>query len=204
MVSFIVMGCETRAQAGCLHLCHDFSFFLSLAFFPLFFSFWMEQLVISTNLFGHEQGVNVWNSVCLVPTALVWTLWGSHLSEVSCDGQTIAGGWDALCISDIILPALGVSVCERVTQDQIGTSLLRQQKAPTSQWCTEWCIFHRACFPAWLPRCSLLSNGAALSGTQWLKQKEKRHCYSLAGFCVEGSCVTSVHIALALARYLAT
>lgn len=35
--------------------CHAFSFFLSVYFFfP--FCFWLELLVISTNLFGHEQG----------------------------------------------------------------------------------------------------------------------------------------------------
>lgn len=35
--------------------CRAFSFFLSVYFFPPF-CFWLESLVISTNLFGHEQG----------------------------------------------------------------------------------------------------------------------------------------------------
>lgn len=42
-VLFIAMGCENRAQTGCLHPMSHFFFFL-------------VGVVISTELFGHEQG----------------------------------------------------------------------------------------------------------------------------------------------------
>lgn len=43
MLLFIAEGCGIGAQTGCLHpMSHFF--------------FWLEWLVISTELFGHEQG----------------------------------------------------------------------------------------------------------------------------------------------------
>lgn len=46
---------KTERRQGAYIPCHALSFFSLCIFFPPF-CFWLESLVISTNLFGHEQG----------------------------------------------------------------------------------------------------------------------------------------------------